>query len=400
MADLNSNRLILKDSGETTGTPDRIIGKVTGSTPGSTLICIAGMHGNEPAGISALQRIFDCIDKNNLPIRGQLIGLSGNLQALENHSRFIDQDLNRGWVRDRIATLMSDPDTCQLAEDREILALATEIDRIIGENTGPFYFIDLHTTSGESPPFSIIADTLRNRAFAFHFPIPIILGLEEHLDGTLLEYLGNLGHITMVIEGGQHDNQESVERIEAGIWIAMQACGILANGLSSRADNGWKILSDSTDSLPKVLEVRYRHEIAPPNGFKMKPGYTSFQFVKENQLLAHDDSGEVRAAESGRILMPLYQSLGDDGFFLVREFRPVWLVISAFLRKLRLDDIVHLLPGVQRDPLHRGRLIVNRRVARWLVLQLFHLLGYRKRELKGDHMIISRRRYDLPDSIN
>ncbi len=38
---------------------DRIIGKVKGYNKGPTLIFIAGMHGNEPAGILALRDVLE-----------------------------------------------------------------------------------------------------------------------------------------------------------------------------------------------------------------------------------------------------------------------------------------------------------------------------------------------------
>jgi succinylglutamate desuccinylase len=41
--------------------------------------------------------------------------------------------------------------------------------------------------------------------------------------------------------------------------------------------------------------------------------------VHAGQLLAHDRRGELRAERDGILFMPLYQPLGDDGFFFGRE---------------------------------------------------------------------------------
>jgi succinylglutamate desuccinylase len=51
----------------------------------------------------------------------------------------------------------------------------------------------------------------------------------------------------------------------------------------------------------------------------MRPGYANFQPIRRGEHLADDASGPVLAPEDGLILMPLYQSLGTDGFFLVQE---------------------------------------------------------------------------------
>ena len=38
---------------------DRFLGRHRGSEPGPTVLCLAGVHGNEPAGLVALRRVFD-----------------------------------------------------------------------------------------------------------------------------------------------------------------------------------------------------------------------------------------------------------------------------------------------------------------------------------------------------
>jgi hypothetical protein len=52
------------------------------------------------------------------------------------------------------------------------------------------------------------------------------------------------------------------------------------------------------------------------------------------------------------------------------------------------------LPGVWRDPADADSLVVNTRVARLFPLQIFHLLGFRKRRWRNHHLIVSRRRFD------
>ena len=51
----------------------------------------------------------------------------------------------------------------------------------------------------------------------------------------------------------------------------------------------------------------------------MLPGFEGFQKITAGQLLAYDDGVEVRAPMDGRILMPLYQQKGNEGFFIVDE---------------------------------------------------------------------------------
>jgi hypothetical protein len=116
--------------------------------------------------------------------------------------------------------------------------------------------------------------------------------------------------------------------------------------------------------------------------------------VSEGQVVARDARGDVRVDQAGRLLMPLYQEQGQDGFFLIREFRPFWLFVSQLLRRLKVDRVAHWLPGVRRDPGLPDAVVVDKRVARWYALQLFHLLGYRKHEDAGPRLVVGRRRYD------
>ncbi len=127
----------------------------------------------------------------------------------------------------------------------------------------------------------------------------------------------------------------------------------------------------------------------------MRPGFQNFEAIREGQPLADDADGVVVAPEDGRIFLPLYQDLGDDGFFVVRPVRPVWLRVSSLLRHLRLHSLARLLPGVRRSRRRPDTLLVDSRVARWYVVELFHLLGFRKRREALGFYAFTRRRHDL-----
>jgi hypothetical protein len=93
--------------------------------------------------------------------------------------------------------------------------------------------------------------------------------------------------------------------------------------------------------------------------------------------------------------MPLYQNQGADGFFLVREVRPLWLHVATWCRRLHLEKLLPWLPGIQPHPTQPDTLLVNPRIARWFVVELFHLLGFRKQRPEGDRLVVSRRPHDV-----
>ena len=144
----------------------------------------------------------------------------------------------------------------------------------------------------------------------------------------------------------------------------------------------------------RIFEVRHRHAIVPENKFQMKPGFNNFDPIRKGDVLGNDSSGPVTALESGLLLMPLYQKLGEDGFFIGRQISPFWLWLSGVVRRIGIQRIIHVLPGVSRMPGDPSTLLVDTGVARLFPLQIFHLLGFRRRRWEGNKLVVSRRKHD------
>ena len=371
-----------------------LIASIRGALPGPTLIILGGIHGNEPAGVLAAERVWLRMQKRKAVLRGEVVLLRGNTRALEQRVRYINADLNRQWTTENVRAAELERGTSEVSELLEQRELLMVIREAINRARGEIYFVDLHTTSADGQPFATVGDTLRNRRFALNFPLTIVLGLEEQIDGTLLEYVNNLGAITMGVEAGQHEAMTAADNHEAVIWIATAATGNFRREDLPELDHSRSVLKRASGGK-KVVEVRHRHPIVPEDHFKMEPGFKNFQAVRRGKVLARDRAGTINASETGLILMPLYQALGDDGFFLVREVKRFWLTLSALLRKLKVGHYMHRLPGVRRDPLNENFLIINTRIARILPLQVFHLLGFRRLRWTDKYLVVSRRSYDL-----
>ncbi len=372
----------------------RVIGAVRGETAGPTLVCTGSLHGDEPSGVLALQRILRLLEEHQLPIRGEFVALAGNLSAMVADERYLSDDLNRHWSPDNIRRARETELETLSDEDRELRELLDALHELFERSGGELHFLDLHTSSADGQPFVCIGDTLRNRRFAEKFCVPVILGLEEQIDGSLLEYVNNLGYITVGVEGGQHRAETSVDHHEAVVWLALVSAGLLRESEVPEIDTYRQRLRRVSRDLTGFMEVRHRHPIEPADEFAMEEGFTNFQHIRAGQLLAHDRVGEVHAAEGGRILLPLYQGLGSDGFFIARDVNSFWLRLSSGLRRLGLDRALHWLPGVRRHPEREGTLIIDTHLARWFALEVFHLLGYRKRRSVEGKLVVSRRLFD------
>ena len=261
------------------------------------VIIVAAMHGNEPSGLRALLELKPILREASARMKGMVCGLIGNFRALEHGSRFIDKDLNRMWKQNG-----NSADCAETQEKNELNALISDV--LAGD--GPRYVLDLHTTSSESAPFMSIADTRENRLFASNFDIPAIAGIERFIKGALLEHVSNMGHVGLAFEAGQHIAADSVDHHEDFILQSLHYAGVL---------------SDARHASPKEgleYDIIFRHPIQAGDEFVMNPGYHNFSPVHKGQILAHDRHGEIRAEKAGLLFMPLYQSRGDDGFFIVR----------------------------------------------------------------------------------
>jgi succinylglutamate desuccinylase len=351
------------------------------------------MHGNEPSGVQALRRVVAALHEHEPHVHGRFLALAGNIAALQTGVRFLEEDLNRIWMPPRISKLReSGPETLEQAEQEDLLR---KLDSVLRHGSDHVFFMDLHTTSADGAPFALMGDTLRNRAFAHEIPVPVILGLEEQLSGTITEYVNDAGAVTIGFEAGRHDDPESVDRHEAAIWIALEGCGVLEPSSVPHIARSAQLLSGITKGLASILEVRYRHPVSPEDRFRMKPGYETFHRVNMGETVAMDRHGPVAAPVAGRMLLPLYQDQGDDGFFLARPVRPFWLTISAWLRRLRAERLLRLLPGISADRERAGVLLANPRVARFLTNDVFHLFGFRRCTPEADRLVFRRRMHDF-----
>lgn len=384
----------------------RIIGKIEGNQPGPCIIFFASIHGNEPSGYTALTRFFDPAIARNISgrLRGTVIGITGNIKGLKEGKRFIKEDLNRIWTPENLDRVSNKPELFSEYEYAEMRDLYAEINNILTGDASNYYFIDLHTTSGATIPFVIMNDSLQNRALASFFPIPVVLGIEEYLEGTIMDYINDLGVPAIGLEAGQHDDLESAEIHFASIWVALVATGCLGE----KEVRGYKTYCDrlrfaAGDESKNFYEVVHLEHVHPQQKFAMSKGYSNFDRVKKGDVLALKNGREIAAEYHGKIFMPLYQSQGREGFFIIRKINKIWLQLSQFLRKYKLEFIFTVLPGIQVKPQEPNVLTVNKKIAAFFSRDLLHLFGYRRMRINGNRTEYTKReipRYARPYSMN
>ncbi|MFP4095730.1 MAG: succinylglutamate desuccinylase/aspartoacylase family protein [Cyclobacteriaceae bacterium] len=295
---------------------DRIIGEYRGEQPGSQVLIFTAVHGNEPSGVFAMLNVFQKLHQDRPPMRGTITGICGNLRALEQGERYLEEDMNRMFTPERAQKILSDG--AQHTEEEEMKTVL-ELTRAYQELEDEIFFVDCHTTSSHTEPYiSLNAGYPLSYDFARGIPLCAVVGVERMLKGCLSEYLNKQDFHGFTYEAGQHDAKETIDCQEAMIWMALSHAGCLPVSYPA-VEEAERTLSLHADKSGKLLKVTDAHAIAEGEQFVMKGGFHNLDPVRKDQHLAWSNDKELFAPADGRILMPLYQKKGNFGYFMTTE---------------------------------------------------------------------------------
>jgi succinylglutamate desuccinylase len=305
---------------------DRIIGRYVGEDPGPLLICTAALHGNEMAGYHALKEVFRLLDveKERNPgfrLRGEMVGLAGNLQAISKGIRYIEQDMNRMWTADQMDMIRKTPRHLLRNERLELRDLIETIDQVVEDHpVSNVVIMDIHTTTAEGGIFCIATEDPESIRIASELHAPVILGMLSGIQGTTMHYFKpsnfNREITSFVFEAGQHFDPLSVNRSISAIIACLRGLGMVnLHDVETKHD---EILITYSERLPKVAELIQAYQISDEESFQILPGFKNFDKVEKGQVIAYERGHPLKAIEDSLILMPRYQPLGDDGYFLLR----------------------------------------------------------------------------------
>ncbi len=287
-----------------------------GDRQGPTVVITVAIHGNERGSVVALQRLTSRMQRLEIRPRGRLVVLVGNLEGLRRGVRFVDHDLNRLWYEGAPHQRAGRP----LVEHLEKQELEQRLNELIAEANGPLTLIDLHSFSGHGEPFLIAPDHGCPDELLGQMPFPVIHGLNRFVRGTMAGWMESRGQRTLILEGGRESDPEVPVTIEAFLWQALARLGLIDSGLVPKLSHRhWQALQPRVRQLPAALQTVYRQRIEVDEGFRMEPGFSTFDQVGEGALLARNRHGEIRAPFTGYLLMPLYQGQGEDGFFMAER---------------------------------------------------------------------------------
>jgi succinylglutamate desuccinylase len=312
---------LIKEDQHTQRVLHHFIGDVRGDHPGPTVVAVAGVHGNEATGIAAVERVIDLLEPLKEHIHGRFVGLKGNLAALDQNVRYVDEDMNRLWVTsmlDKIRrTSFEDIASVDRVEVKELLEILDPI--VYSEDDEKVVYVDLHTFSGSGGMFSITPREERHIELLTQLKVPLVFGIQHTLIGTSMEYVEDAGHVGFAFETGTHGTKDAEDNAYAGLLILLVSSGVIPASKLDGFGKYYEYLNEKVEELPHKVDFHYKHIIEEGDEFVMNPGFRNFDKVKKGDWLATDRHGKITAQSDGYILMPLYQAQGNDGFFIVRD---------------------------------------------------------------------------------
>jgi len=255
------------------------------ATPGRHVMVTALVHGNELCGAWALKGLLEAGVR---PASGSLTLAFCNLAAFDRFdplahdaSRFIDEDMNRQWMPERLA----DANT---QERRRAAALRPFVDEAD-------WLLDLHSMHEPSAPLSLTGPSPRNVELARQMRAPEHIVIDAgHKDGVRMRDFGRFGEArdngtrSLLIECGFHGDPASRVVAQDQCVRFLVAAGTLDNAAAERLLPGWR-----QPDAPRqwALEVT-GPVVAKSANFRFTEPFKGLEVIAQAGTVIGDNDGE------------------------------------------------------------------------------------------------------------
>ena len=254
---------------------------------GRHVLISALIHGNELCGAWALKGLLDAGVR---PLAGKLTLMFANLSAFEhfdpeNHdaSRFVQEDMNRQWMDERIA----DPRTL---ERQRVAALAPWVRQAD-------WVLDLHSMHEPGAPLLLTGIQPRNLELARQLANPVHIVVDAgHKDGVRMRDYGRFGWPdaqapdtrSLLIECGFHGDPASRDVARDLCLRYLEVSGAVSAKTLQAMLPGWR-LPDAPQQW--ALEVT-GPVVARSERFRFTEPFTGLECIPEAGTVIGDNDGE------------------------------------------------------------------------------------------------------------
>jgi predicted deacylase len=252
--------------------------------PGPRVLVSALVHGNEICGAIALDWLFR---ERFRPARGVLTLAFCNVEAYRHfdpaapgESRYMDEDFNRVWSRERLEGM---GDSAELRRARELRPAVDAAELIL----------DIHSMQHKNPALIIAGPHTKGRALARSVGFPeLVVSDEGHASGRRMRDYAGFGdpadsRNSLLVECGQHWETASAAVAKETLVRFLAYTGM--------ADAAWtaRHLPASPPPPQRFIEVTHAVTIKT-DAFRFADSYRGLEVIpKRGSILAHDGGEPV-----------------------------------------------------------------------------------------------------------
>jgi len=309
------------------------------------------MHGDEVCGMVAVNELvqegyFEKVFAGAAMATTRVTILLANPRGVKANKRFIDVNLNRIFIENRLRKKGSTISPENPLDQDEILRTQYEVSRvqeIADEISDCDMYIDIHSTSAKSCPFALPSTDPDSEAMASSFNVDFVIEkLVKSVRGTSIGWASCLNKQAVCFECGQHAERQTVDVAKKLIR---------------------KFVTGDTEGNAKAVLTCSVNEVIR-KGFKYVHPIQAFQKVEYNDLIAIDEeAGEIRCCnpQGAYIIMPTANPIpGEEAWFWgeVKEKAAVILMQDKQAKDKQATDL-HIITNLRRSFSSVGRQTVQ-----------------------------------------
>jgi predicted deacylase len=255
--------------------------------PGRHVMVSSLVHGNELCGAWALKGMLEAELR---PEIGKLTLVFANLRAFErfdptNHdaSRFVDEDMNRQWMPERIAQATT--------QERQRVA---QLEPFVKQAD---WLLDLHSMHEVAQPLLLTGIHPRNQLLAKELGNLVHVVVDAgHKDGTRMRDFGHFGapdeqapHTrSLLIECGFHGDPKSKAVAQDMVARFLAASGCLSDGRVEHLLPGWRLPSSNQQWALDVAGA----VVAKSANFRFTEEFKGLEMIAKAGTVIGDNDGE------------------------------------------------------------------------------------------------------------
>jgi uncharacterized protein len=262
---------------------------------------IGALHGNETAGLSAIQRVLSESESFAARMqRGTLLLVHGNPLATSQARRFSNggADINRLFGFGFVEELAREAWTYEHERALALRPLVTGLDGLI----------DLHSATRPTLPFAICDGTPAGIQLARKTGCRVTYGWDG--PGMLMEHvsIGALvaqGKPALSVECGQHDQAETADTAFEILTRFLGALGITDHPVAEAGAANYRL---------------FGRVVKPTHEFELSRDFSSFDCLHPGELLGHGEGVSISVEREAFLLLPTPNAVrGEDLVYLARR---------------------------------------------------------------------------------